>query len=114
MAHGGADAGLAAARAEEVGSQVGFSLGRRIGDRVREGAERLAGIALIAIAGLLLSGTQIHLHENQAAANAGAHEYSRSKPPRRMRQRTVVPPVTGSDLAIGVLKPRLRCGRDSL
>ncbi len=37
-----------------VVSQIGFSLGRRIGDSVREGAERLAGIALIAIAGLLL------------------------------------------------------------
>ncbi len=35
-------------------SQVGFGLGRRIGESVREGAERLAGIALIGIAGLLL------------------------------------------------------------
>jgi len=37
-----------------VVSQIGFGLGRRIGGSVREGAERLAGIALIAIAGLLL------------------------------------------------------------
>jgi manganese efflux pump family protein len=44
---------LIAAQAFVV-SQVGFSLGHRIGDRVREGAERVAGVALIAIAGLLL------------------------------------------------------------
>jgi putative Mn2+ efflux pump MntP len=44
---------LIAAQAFVV-SQVGFSLGHCIGDRVREGAERLAGVALIAIAGLLL------------------------------------------------------------
>lgn len=37
-----------------IASQVGFALGRRVGESVREGAERLAGIALIAIAGLLL------------------------------------------------------------
>lgn len=37
-----------------VVSQLGFSLGRRVGESVREGAERLAGISLIAIAGLLL------------------------------------------------------------
>jgi putative Mn2+ efflux pump MntP len=37
-----------------VVSQVGFALGNRISERVREGAERLAGVALIAIAGLLL------------------------------------------------------------
>ena len=35
-------------------SQVGFGLGRRIGQSVREGAQRLAGIVLIAVAGLLL------------------------------------------------------------
>ena len=40
--------------AQALVSQVGFSLGHRIGDRLREGAERLAGVALIAIAGLLL------------------------------------------------------------
>ncbi len=37
-----------------VVSQVGFGLGRRIGESVREGAERLAGVALIGIAVLLL------------------------------------------------------------
>jgi putative Mn2+ efflux pump MntP len=37
-----------------VVSQVGFAFGSRISERVREGAERLAGVALIAIAGLLL------------------------------------------------------------
>ncbi|SRR5712692_1893899 len=37
-----------------VVSQVGFGLGRRVGETVREGAERLAGVTLIAIAGLLL------------------------------------------------------------
>ncbi len=37
-----------------VVSQIGFGLGRRIGESVREGAERLAGIALIAVAGLVL------------------------------------------------------------
>ena len=37
-------------------SQAGFALGRRVGERVREGAERLAGAALIVIAiALLLS-----------------------------------------------------------
>lgn len=35
-------------------SQIGFSLGGRVGESVREGAERLAGIALLAIAGALL------------------------------------------------------------
>lgn len=35
-------------------SQLGFSLGRSVGESVREGAERVAGAALIAIAGLLL------------------------------------------------------------
>lgn len=35
-------------------SQLGFSVGKRVGERAREGAERLAGIALMAIAGLLL------------------------------------------------------------
>lgn len=39
-----------------VASQLGFALGRRIGESVREGAERLAGLALILIAvGLLLA-----------------------------------------------------------
>jgi len=37
-----------------VVSQIGFGLGRRIGESVREGAERLAGVALIGIAILLL------------------------------------------------------------
>ncbi len=44
---------LIAAQAFVV-SQVGFGLGRRVGESIREGAERLAGLALIAIAGLLL------------------------------------------------------------
>jgi len=35
-------------------SQVGFALGGRIGDGVREAAERVAGIVLIALAGVLL------------------------------------------------------------
>ena len=37
-----------------VVSQIGFGVGRRIGEAVREGAERLAGVALIGIAILLL------------------------------------------------------------
>jgi putative Mn2+ efflux pump MntP len=44
---------LVAAQAFVV-SQLGFSLGARLGESVRAGAERLAGIALMAIAGLLL------------------------------------------------------------
>ena len=44
---------LIAAQAFVV-SQIGFSLGGKVGASVRESAERLAGIALIAIAGLLL------------------------------------------------------------
>ena len=35
-------------------SQLGFQVGRRVGDRFREGAERLAGIVLIALGALLL------------------------------------------------------------
>ena len=35
-------------------SQLGFSLGRRLGERVREGAERLAGVALLALAAFFL------------------------------------------------------------
>jgi putative Mn2+ efflux pump MntP len=37
-----------------VVSQVGFALGGRIGETTREGAERLAGAVLLAIAGALL------------------------------------------------------------
>ncbi len=37
-----------------VASQVGFALGHRLGETVREGAERLAGVALIVLAGVLL------------------------------------------------------------
>ncbi len=37
-----------------VVSQVGFALGGRIGEATREGAERLAGAVLLAIAGALL------------------------------------------------------------
>ena len=35
-------------------SQVGFQVGARVGDRYREGAERLAGMMLIAVGALLL------------------------------------------------------------
>ena len=45
--------GLIAAQAFVV-SQVGFSLGGRIGEATREGAERLAGAVLILIAAALL------------------------------------------------------------
>ena len=37
-----------------VASQLGFALGRRLGESVREGAERLAGVALVALAALFL------------------------------------------------------------
>ena len=37
-----------------IAAQLGFALGRRLGERVREGAERLAGVALIVLAALLL------------------------------------------------------------
>jgi len=37
-----------------VASQIGFHVGGRVGDRYREGAERLAGIMLIALGALLL------------------------------------------------------------
>ena len=37
-----------------VAAQLGFALGRRLGTTVREGAERLAAIALLGVAGLLL------------------------------------------------------------
>jgi putative Mn2+ efflux pump MntP len=45
---------LIAAQAFVV-SQVGFHLGARVGERYREGAERLAGILLIALGALLLA-----------------------------------------------------------
>ncbi|HZQ49576.1 MAG TPA: manganese efflux pump [Candidatus Dormibacteraeota bacterium] len=35
-------------------SQLGFALGRRVGESVREGAERLAGVALLLLAAVLL------------------------------------------------------------
>jgi putative Mn2+ efflux pump MntP len=35
-------------------SQVGFALGARVGGRVREGAERLAGAALVALGAAFL------------------------------------------------------------
>jgi putative Mn2+ efflux pump MntP len=35
-------------------SQLGFQVGRKVGERFREGAERLAGIVLIALAAILL------------------------------------------------------------
>ena len=37
-----------------VASQVGLALGGRVGEAVREGAERLAGAVLLGLAGLLL------------------------------------------------------------
>ena len=37
-----------------VVSQIGFQVGRQVGGRFREGAERLAGIVLIALGGVLL------------------------------------------------------------
>ncbi|HVR88380.1 MAG TPA: manganese efflux pump [Candidatus Limnocylindria bacterium] len=37
-----------------VVSQVGFALGGKVGERFRAGAERLAGVLLIALAGLVL------------------------------------------------------------
>jgi putative Mn2+ efflux pump MntP len=37
-----------------VASQIGFHVGGRVGDRYREGAERLAGVMLIALGALLL------------------------------------------------------------
>lgn len=41
-----------------IASQVGFLLGARIGERVREGAEKLAGTALIVL-GLILAGLRL-------------------------------------------------------
>lgn len=38
-----------------VAAQAGLYLGARAGERIREGAERLAGIGLIVLAGLLLA-----------------------------------------------------------
>jgi manganese efflux pump family protein len=38
-----------------VASQLGFALGGRVGERVRENAERLAGLVLIALAAVLLA-----------------------------------------------------------
>lgn len=37
-----------------VVSQIGFQIGRRIGERLREGAERLAGVVLIGLGVLLV------------------------------------------------------------
>lgn len=37
-----------------VASQVGFALGGKVGERFRQGAERVAGAVLIALAGLVL------------------------------------------------------------
>lgn len=42
-------------------SQLGFSLGRHVGERLREGAERLAGVILIALAAVLLVSKFVHL-----------------------------------------------------
>ena len=38
-----------------VVSQLGFALGARVAESVREGAERLAGVVLIVLAGALLA-----------------------------------------------------------
>lgn len=38
-----------------VAAEAGMRLGGRVGERIREGAERLAGLALIAVAALLLA-----------------------------------------------------------
>jgi putative Mn2+ efflux pump MntP len=38
-----------------VASQLGFALGSRVAERLRENAERLAGVVLIALAALLLA-----------------------------------------------------------
>ena len=42
-----------------VASQLGFWLGASVSERSREGAERLAGIALIALGMLLLAERQL-------------------------------------------------------
>jgi manganese efflux pump family protein len=38
-----------------IASQLGFGLGRSVSERFREGAERLAGVALIALGLILLA-----------------------------------------------------------
>jgi manganese efflux pump family protein len=38
-----------------VAVQVGLLLGIRVGERIREGAERVAGLALLALAAYLLA-----------------------------------------------------------
>lgn len=43
-----------------VVSQLGFRLGARVSERFREGAERLAGVALIALGGVLLVQRLLH------------------------------------------------------
>jgi len=42
-------------------SQVGFAIGARVGESVREGVERLAGLALMAIGGVVLLGKFVPL-----------------------------------------------------
>jgi putative Mn2+ efflux pump MntP len=42
-------------------SQVGFVVGRRVSESIREGAERFAGLALIAIGGFVLLGKFVAL-----------------------------------------------------
>jgi putative Mn2+ efflux pump MntP len=37
-----------------IGFVLGLAIGHRVGESVREGAERLAGVALIVLAGLFL------------------------------------------------------------
>lgn len=45
-----------------VASQVGFHVGARVGDRYREGAERLAGVMLIVLGALLLLSKLVPVH----------------------------------------------------
>ena len=51
---------LIAAQAFAI-SQLGFAIGNRVGEAIREGAERFAGLALIAIGGFVLLGKFVPL-----------------------------------------------------
>jgi putative Mn2+ efflux pump MntP len=42
-------------------SQLGFAVGDRVSESIREGAERFAGLALIAIGGVVLLGKLVPL-----------------------------------------------------
>jgi putative Mn2+ efflux pump MntP len=41
-------------------TQLGIRLGQRVGERIREGAERLAGVALALLGGVLLAEKLFH------------------------------------------------------